>query len=109
MSEFEPKEPGNANYAVNSSGVRIVELDSSDLAIAKIVDRSNYNPRVNGDGVELFAAAGGGGGGGTIVIDNLTSTSTTSALSANMGRVLGEELLGAQSAMADLKETVLEQ
>lgn len=37
---------------------------------------------------------GGGGGGSIPVINNLTSTSTTSALSANMGRVLNGYING---------------
>jgi hypothetical protein len=40
--------------------------------------------------VSIIYAAGGGGGGSTPVIDNLASTSATSALSANQGRVLDE-------------------
>jgi len=39
--------------------------------------------------INTGGGGGGGGGGGTVtVVDNLTSTSTTSALSANQGRVL---------------------
>lgn len=40
-------------------------------------------------GVSAFGiGSGGGGGGGVVVIDNLTSTLTNAALSANQGRIL---------------------
>lgn len=40
-------------------------------------------------GVSAFGVGpGGGGGGGVVVIDNLTSTLTNAALSANQGRIL---------------------
>ena len=42
------------------------------------------------DGNVTISAAGGGSGSGVTVVDNLTSTSTTSALSANQGKVLND-------------------
>ncbi len=44
---------------------------------------------------------GGGGGGGTVsIIDNLESTATTAALSANQGKVLGDHIGDAEEVLA---------
>lgn len=44
---------------------------------------------------------GSGGGGGTVrVIDNLESTATTEALSANQGKVIGDHISEAEEVLA---------
>ncbi len=44
---------------------------------------------------------GSGGGGGTVrIIDNLESTATTAALSANQGKVLGDHIGDAEEVVA---------
>ena len=44
---------------------------------------------------------GSGGGGGTVrIIDNLESTATTAALSANQGKVLGDHIGDAEEVLA---------
>lgn len=43
---------------------------------------------------------GGGGGGSTTIIDNLDSTATTAALSANQGKVLGDHIGDAEEVVA---------
>lgn len=42
--------------------------------------------------------------GGTTVIDNLTSSSSSSALSANQGRVLNEKIGALELRVEDLEE-----
>jgi len=49
------------------------------------------------DGTETSGGGSGGGSGSTIVVDNLTSYSTTYALSANMGRNLKQLLDNVQT------------
>lgn len=61
------------------------------------VDSTNSQAMLTiGDGLivenDTLKAVGGGGGGSVEVVDNLSSTSTTSALSANQGRLLNEQL-----------------
>lgn len=57
------------------------------------------------DGAKLWinpAEEGGGGGGAAVeVVDNLESTDTTAALSANQGRVIADELAGKQDLLMD--------
>lgn len=55
-----------------------------------LVKYDNSTIRVNSSG-QLYCTTTGGGGN-VSVIDNLTSTSTTSALSANQGRILDSRL-----------------
>jgi hypothetical protein len=56
---------------------------------------------------QLGSGTGGGGGGSVTVIDNLTSTSTTAALSANQGKVLADALLSLNSS-TDTRLDVIE-
>lgn len=49
----------------------------------------------------------GGGGGSTTVIDNLESTSTTAALSANQGKVLGDHISDAEFVLVKANETTV--
>lgn len=44
--------------------------------------------------IDFIRGNGGGGSGSTTVIDNVQSTSTTAALSANQGRILNEKFSG---------------
>ena len=46
----------------------------------------------------VMTLSGGGGGGPILVIDNLTSASSTDALSANQGRVLNNKIAGKADA-----------
>lgn len=68
------------------------------------VDNTNSQAMLSiGDGLTIendTLKVTGGSGGGVQVIDNLSSTSTTSALSANQGRLLDMQLSGV-SAVAD--------
>lgn len=52
-----------------------------------LIERGGFIYRLDIDNLP----SGGGGGGSVDVINNLTSTSTTDALSANQGRLLNEE------------------
>ena len=46
--------------------------------------------------------------GGTTIVDNLTSTSTSSALSANQGRVLNEKIQTTNTEVSSLDERITE-
>jgi len=61
------------------------DLAQGELAI-NTLDEKLYTK--NSSGAVVHLNAGGSGGSSVTVVDNLTSTSTTSALSANQGRVL---------------------
>ena len=50
---------------------------------------------------------GGGGGGSTTVIDNLESTSSTAALSARQGKVLGDHISDAEFVLVKANETTV--
>jgi hypothetical protein len=52
---------------------------------------NNLYEKATGDNTNTGWALKTGAGGSTPIIDNLTSTSTTSALSANQGRILNEK------------------
>lgn len=49
---------------------------------------------------------GGGGGGSVTVVDNLTSTSATDALSANMGRELNQDIVDNYQDLSTQIETI---
>ena len=73
------------NSKFNSSGGTI----SGDLTVTgKIVAMGEVSALGGGSGT-----SSGGGAGSTEVVDNLTSTSTTSALSANQGRILNNKFI----------------
>ena len=55
---------------------------------------------------QLGGGGGGGGGGSVTIIDNLTSTSTTAALSANQGKALDSRLQTVENAQAGYGDIV---
>lgn len=55
---------------------------------------------------QLGSGAGGGGGGSVTVIDNLTSTSSTDPLSANMGRELNQDIVDNYQDLSDQIGTI---
>lgn len=67
------------------------DLQQGELAI-NTFDEKLYTK--NSSGTVVHLNAGGSGGSSVTVVDDLTSTSTTSALSANQGRVLKGDVDG---------------
>lgn len=82
----------DSNSTLTNSQLPIAS--TSSLGAIKIGD----NLSITSDGT---LSATGGGGGGVTVVDNLTSTSTTSALSANQGRILNNSITTMQSELLD--------
>ncbi len=76
--------------AYATSGGISATVPVADSQTYGLVRYDNSTIKMNSSG-QLYVA-GGGGGGSVTVIDNLTSTSTTAALSANMGRALDQRL-----------------
>ena len=97
-------EEGANNYAHPSTHPASIISQDSTHRFATDTEKAEWNSKLGtenilaGDNVTVTAsggnvtisAAGGGSGSGVTVVDNLTSTSITSALSANQGRVLKE-------------------
>ena len=66
----------------------VVDAGTLEVGDKVIVIRGNY---IFGLGVDELPS-GGGGGSSVTIVDNLESTSTTDALSANQGKVLNDRL-----------------
>ena len=66
----------------------VVDAGTLEVGDKVIVIRGNYIFAIEVD--EL--PSGGGGGSSVTIVDNLESTSTTDALSANQGKVLNDRL-----------------
>lgn len=66
----------------------IKDKPESILSAENIIAGDNVTVTTNGNDVTISAS---GGENDVNVVDNLTSTSTTSALSANQGKVLDEK------------------
>lgn len=75
-------------YATGSSDIVLPTASPSSYGAVKY---DNSTIKMNSSG-QLYCTISGGGGSSVSVIDNLTSTSTTSALSANQGRLLDSRL-----------------
>lgn len=85
--------PTRTSQLVNDSNfVNQTGLDGK-LSPSNIIAGTNITTSISGNNITISAS---GGGGSATVIDNLTSTSTTDALSANQGRILNEKI-GAQT------------
>jgi hypothetical protein len=98
-------DPSTGETEQRQSGIGIVVTDdhiafysevgnyNAPLIIRK--DGTIYMQGVSNDLANYLLNLGSGGSGGSsiIVVDNLTSTSATNALSANMGRMLAQEIL----------------
>ncbi len=98
---------GFANTSFNQSDIVNILIDDGLILDNYVKTNTGYQYAVNGpvdksleDGLQVHGKiylngaefTGGGGGSNVNVVDNLTSTSTTSALSANQGRVLNQKI-----------------
>ncbi|WP_455639776.1 tail fiber domain-containing protein [Parabacteroides sp.] len=89
----------NGNFTINGNLLaqgNVVAYSSGNWDITSPVAGTNVLGMIKvGSGLSIsngVLSVVGGGGGAVSVIDNLTSTSTTSALSANQGRLLDSRL-----------------
>lgn len=81
----------NLSDSIGSLGTTISNIGNE---LIKEKTRAEAAEKGLSDRIDNLVAGGGGGGGSTEieVIDNLTSTSTTAALSANQGKILKENI-----------------
>lgn len=88
LDDYYKKSEADAKIDEKINAIELPIASADTLGVVKV----GANLSIDADGTLNADASGSGEGSVVNVVDNLTSTSTTDALSANMGRELNERL-----------------